>query len=115
MNKILPRVEESIMRLLLLTSFLIWLLPMGGIAQEPDVGGGLTTPIDYWAIEDAVERAKSLDPADIRGALAKTKEFQGITGEITIDENGDPVNKSAVILKFGKDAPGYWKTITPQD
>jgi branched-chain amino acid transport system substrate-binding protein len=45
--------------------------------------------------------------------LAATKNFQGATGTITFDENGDPVNKVAVILKFENGTSVYVKTIKP--
>jgi branched-chain amino acid transport system substrate-binding protein len=64
-------------------------------------------------LADAVKRAKSFDPTKIRDALAATKRFKGITGEITFDENRNPVNKSAVILKFDKGKSEYVKTIKP--
>ncbi|HEY5676590.1 MAG TPA: hypothetical protein VIR81_07395, partial [Myxococcales bacterium] len=37
----------------------------------------------------------------IRDALAKTKDYQGVTGDITMDEKRNPV-KPAVVLKIGK-------------
>lgn len=36
---------------------------------------------------DALRRAKSDESADIRDALAQTKDFPGVTGTITLDEN----------------------------
>ncbi len=53
-------------------------------------------------LADAVKRAKSLDPAKIRNALAATRGVKGVTGEITFDKNRNPISKSAVILKFEK-------------
>lgn len=41
----------------------------------------------YLVIVDAINRAKSWKPADIKEALAATKNFQGATGNITFDEN----------------------------
>jgi branched-chain amino acid transport system substrate-binding protein len=64
-------------------------------------------------LADAVKRAKSIEPAKIRDALAATRGFKGVTGEITFDENRNPVNKSAVILKFDKGKSVYVKTIKP--
>jgi branched-chain amino acid transport system substrate-binding protein len=62
-------------------------------------------------LADAAKRAKSIDPAKIRDALAATKGFKGVTGEITFDQNRNPLNKSAVILKFEKGKSLYVKTI----
>ena len=63
-------------------------------------------------LADAIRRADSVDPAQIRNALAHTSGFQGITGTITFDPNGDPV-KSAVILKFQDGDAVYYQTIEP--
>jgi len=64
-------------------------------------------------LADAMTRAKSLSPADIRDALANTKGYPGVTGNITIDSNRNAV-KSAVVLKVVKN--GYFKyqaTVNP--
>jgi branched-chain amino acid transport system substrate-binding protein len=74
------------------------------------------TALSYDAVmlvADAVKRAGSIEPKDIRAALAATQGFKGVSGEITFDENRNPVNKSAVIVQFEKDAWVYVKTITP--
>lgn len=49
-------------------------------------------------VADAIKRAKSTKPADIRAALVATKDYQGITGLITFDKNRNPT-KSAVVLE----------------
>jgi branched-chain amino acid transport system substrate-binding protein len=64
-------------------------------------------------LADAVGRANSIEPAKIRAALAKTNGFKGVTGEITLDANRNPVEKSAVVLKFAEDSWVYVKTIMP--
>lgn len=61
---------------------------------------------------DAVNRAGSLEPVKIRDALAATKNFKGVTGNITFNDNGDPI-KPAVILKFDKGTSIYVKTVAP--
>jgi len=76
----------------------------------------MNAPLNYDAfmlLADAIRRAGTFDPARIRDALAATKGFQGATGTITLNENGDPVNKPVVIMKLGKDAPIYFKSIQP--
>lgn len=50
----------------------------------------------YLLAKDAIERAGSVDKEAIRQALADTKNFEGATGIITLDENGD-ATKTAVI------------------
>lgn len=49
-------------------------------------------------VADAIKRAKSTKPSDIRDALVATKGYQGITGIITFDKNRNPT-KSAVVLE----------------
>jgi len=74
-------------------------------------------PLTYDAVmllADAVGRAKSLAPREIRKALAETRDFQGATGAISFDAHRNPANKSAVILRFGESATHYVKTIHPQ-
>jgi branched-chain amino acid transport system substrate-binding protein len=76
----------------------------------------MAAPLTYDAVmllADAIQRAGTFDRAKIRDALAETKGFKGATGTITLDKHGDPLNKSLVIIKLGKDAPGYFKTIQP--
>lgn len=46
---------------------------------------------------DAVKRAKSLAGQDIRDALAATKDFPGVTGKVTFNENRDAVKPIIVI------------------
>lgn len=73
-------------------------------------------PLAYDAmllLADAIQRAQSLDRAQIRAALAATTGFQGATGTITFDAHGDPLNKEAVILKFERGQVVFVKTITP--
>jgi len=58
----------------------------------------------YMMTLDAIERAGSADPVAIRDALAETKDFEGATGMITIDANGDATKNEAIIktVKDGK-------------
>ncbi|MGI6621423.1 MAG: ABC transporter substrate-binding protein [Bacillota bacterium] len=66
----------------------------------------------YMVILDAIERAGSAEPQAIRDALAATENFQGVTGIITLDENGD-ATKSAVILKVDNGEFRYLTTVNP--
>lgn len=54
---------------------------------------------------DAIKRAKSLSGADIRDALAATKDFPGVTGTVTFNENRDAV-KPIVMIEI-KDGGTY--------
>ena len=52
----------------------------------------------YILAKDAIERANSAEPQAIRDALADTSGFEGATGLITLDANGD-ATKTSVIKK----------------
>ena len=67
----------------------------------------------YMVILDAIERAQSADPQAIRDALSTTANFEGATGYITLDENGDAV-KSAVIKKVQNAEFVYLTTVEPK-
>jgi branched-chain amino acid transport system substrate-binding protein len=49
---------------------------------------------------DAMKRATEISGPAIRDALAKTKDYPAVTGDITMDANRNPV-KSAVVVKIG--------------
>ncbi len=53
-------------------------------------------------LADAMKRAKDLSGPAVRDALAATKDFPGVTGDITIDDKRN-ARKAAVVLKI---APG---------
>lgn len=64
---------------------------------------------------DAIARADSLDGRKLRDAIAATKNFPAVTGDITINENRDAV-KSAVVVEMAGDppTPKYTATIKPK-
>lgn len=64
-------------------------------------------------LADAIERAQSLDKEKIRDALAATENYMGATGSISFDDNGDPVNKDVIIVKFEKGTNTFIKAIKP--
>ncbi len=61
---------------------------------------------------DAMERAGTTEPAALRQALAETRDFPGVTGSITIDENRNAV-KPAVVLQVVDGQLRYMETIEP--
>jgi branched-chain amino acid transport system substrate-binding protein len=63
-------------------------------------------------LAEAMGRAKSLSGADIAAELAKTKDFDGVTGKISIDADRNAV-KPAVILEMKNGSPTYVTTIEP--
>lgn len=57
----------------------------------------------YLVILDAIKRANSTDPVKIRDQIAKTKNFPGAAGVITIDENNNAVKDAVLkVVKNGK-------------
>jgi branched-chain amino acid transport system substrate-binding protein len=61
---------------------------------------------------DAMKRANSTDGQKLRDAIAATKDFQGVTGKILINEKRDAV-KSAVILQVKNGTYKFVETIAP--
>ena len=61
---------------------------------------------------DAIKRAGSTEADKIRDALAKTKDFQGVTGKISINDKRNAV-KPAVILEIKNGKFEYKETVEP--
>ena len=60
----------------------------------------------------ALQRARSADPEKIRDALAGTRDFEGVTGRISIDENRNAA-KPGVILKIENGALKMVQQVSP--
>jgi branched-chain amino acid transport system substrate-binding protein len=65
----------------------------------------------FLVLAHAIHEAGSLDQRKIRDALASTRNFEGASGRITFDKNGDPVNKDAVIMAFTENKAVFYKSI----
>lgn len=66
--------------------------------KEPDAFAALA----YDAVQllaQAIKNANSTNPEDIKNALANIKDFEGVTGKMTIDKQHNPV-KAGVIIEF---------------
>lgn len=61
---------------------------------------------------DAMRRAKDLTGPSIRDAIAATKDFPGVAGTITLDENRNAV-KPAVVLKVVDGKTEFVTTVAP--
>ncbi len=61
---------------------------------------------------DSIKRAGKNDPGAIRDAIAATKDFEGVTGKITIDAQRNP-QKSAVVLKVEGGKAKFETSIAP--
>lgn len=66
----------------------------------------------YFVLIDAINRAKSTDGAKIRQALATTKDFEAISGKISIGEDGN-AKKPMVIMQVMNGKFEYLTTVTP--
>jgi branched-chain amino acid transport system substrate-binding protein len=63
-------------------------------------------------LAEAIKRAGSTEPEKLREAIAATKDHQGITGKITLDEHRN-ANKPAVILTIGNGGFDFVQTVAP--
>jgi branched-chain amino acid transport system substrate-binding protein len=61
---------------------------------------------------DAIKRANSTEPDKIKNALAETKDFDGVTGKISMNEQRNAV-KPAVILEIKGGKFKYKETVNP--
>jgi branched-chain amino acid transport system substrate-binding protein len=64
-------------------------------------------------LAEAMGRASSTSGAEIAAELAKTHDFDGVTGRISIDKDRNAV-KPAVILEMKDGVPTYVSTIEPE-
>jgi len=69
--------------------------------KEPDAFNALGYDLAMF-VADGIKRASSVDGESIKTALAETKDFAGVTGSFSVDENHNPVKSIVVIgLKDG--------------
>lgn len=65
--------------------------------KDPDAFAALGYDLAYF-MADGLKRAGAVDSVKLKDALASTKDFQGITGKLSIDSKHNPV-KSITILE----------------
>jgi len=63
-------------------------------------------------LADAIKRAGTTESAKLRDAIAATKDFQGVTGRITLDAQRN-ANKPAVMLVIKDGKFRYVETVEP--
>jgi len=63
-------------------------------------------------LADAITRAGTTDSAKLRDALAATKDYDGVTGQITLDAQRN-ASKPAVILTIGNGGMHFVETVAP--
>lgn len=79
--------------------------------QMPDANAVLGYDTIYVLV-DAIKRAGSAEPQKIRDALAQTKDYEAVTGKITLNDKHDAV-KHAVIIEFKDGKQTYKATVEP--
>lgn len=79
--------------------------------KDTDAFGALGADA-YFVLTRAIERAKSIEGAKISSALTDTKNFQGVTGPIKIDEDGNTI-KRLVINRVKNGSFTYVTTVNP--
>jgi branched-chain amino acid transport system substrate-binding protein len=66
----------------------------------------------YFIVVEAIKKAGSTDPEKIRDAISATKDFEGLTGKITIKPDGNAI-KPMVVNKVENGKFVYVTTIMP--
>jgi branched-chain amino acid transport system substrate-binding protein len=79
--------------------------------KDPDAFSALGADA-YFILIDAINRAGTTKGPEVRKALASTKNFQGISGNISIGEDGNAV-KSVVINQVKNGKFEYVTTVNP--
>jgi branched-chain amino acid transport system substrate-binding protein len=77
----------------------------------PDSLGALTYDATLIFLQ-SLDKASKATPEETMKVLTTLKNYQGVTGTISFDKNGDAI-KSAVILKVDKDGLKYMTTVNP--
>lgn len=80
--------------------------------QVPDALATLAYDATRLLVQATID-AGTNDPTAIRDAMAQIKDFPGVTGSLSFDENGNPI-KSAVVLKIENGAQKYVETVNPE-
>lgn len=79
--------------------------------QVPDALAALGYDAAYMLV-DAIKRANSDDPTKIKDAIAQTKGLAVVTGQVTLNENHDPV-KSAVVIEMKEGKQVFKEKVNP--
>ena len=66
----------------------------------------------YFLLLHAITQANSLEGVKIAQALAQTRDFPGVSGTITVDQNHNPI-KGVVIIKVDRGKFMYQTTMSP--
>ncbi len=66
-----------------------------------------------WLLAAALEKAGTTDRAALRSALAATENFEGASGAINFNDQGDPRGKEAFVIRLTDASREFVKTIAP--
>jgi branched-chain amino acid transport system substrate-binding protein len=80
--------------------------------QVPDSFAVLSYDATMMIIK-AIERAGSVDTVKIKDEMAKTKDFAGVSGMITLDEKHDAI-KDAVVIEFKNGKQTFKEKVKPE-
>jgi branched-chain amino acid transport system substrate-binding protein len=80
--------------------------------KEPDAFNALGYDMAYF-LKDSLERAGEANSEKLKDALALTKDFKGVTGSFSIDENHNPV-KSITVIEMKEGLPTFLKKLDPK-
>jgi branched-chain amino acid transport system substrate-binding protein len=83
----------------------------GKYGEEPGMFAALAYDGIYY-IKQAQESSHAKNSKDLAEALAKVENFTGVTGEMTIDEEHNPV-KSAIVVKLDNGAVASSEVVKP--
>lgn len=62
---------------------------------------------------EAIRHSRSTERTQVRDVLAQTHNFNGVTGQISFDNDGNPIGKQAIILQLSPLAPKFVTRILP--
>ena len=79
--------------------------------KVPDAFNALGYDMAYL-VADALKRAGAVDSLKLKEALESTKDFKGITGNVTIDKNHNTV-KSVTVIEMKDGKPTFLKKLNP--
>ncbi|WMM23433.1 ABC transporter substrate-binding protein [Tissierella sp. MB52-C2] len=80
--------------------------------KEADAFNALGYDLGYF-FKDALERAGEVNSEKLKDAFASTKDFKGVTGTVSIDENHNPI-KSVTIIEMKDGVPTFLKKLDPK-
>jgi branched-chain amino acid transport system substrate-binding protein len=65
-----------------------------------------------YLLADAIRRAGTSDREKVRGAIASTREFTGVTGRLSFQGRRDP-SRNAVIMEITDGSAHFFKSVQP--